>query len=150
MRRPKRVSPAVVLAGVLALGGCTSGGKDTDPADEHVVEACRAIAQELESTGTSLADLAPSDLSSLDEDSAALLAETYRTAAGALGRAREGVSDVRVGDVVDTAEQAVTDLAPLVEAVASGDLEAMRKASGPLLDLTATAGTCALAAVDQG
>ena len=79
----------------------------------------------------------------VENDPGNVLADAYDTASGALDRARERVSDVRVGDAIDTVSGAVDELSPLIAAAASGDPQALIAAADPLARLAGAASSCA-------
>lgn len=130
----------VVLAGASALliiSGCSQPALTSN--DRVIEQACTQIVSELKTTGLSLAELAPKDLTQVD---GATLAKAYDTGASALSRARDKVSDVKVGEVIDTAETSMRELAPLTEAAAAGDPGKLTQAVGPLSRLASVAMQC--------
>ena len=138
-------SVAALALSASALAGCSLIEDVIAPGepvgnDAAVAAACEIIVTELRTTGLSLADLVPSDLSQVD---GGVLAAAYDEAAGVLDRAKGHVSDVRIGDVLDTAAESMQELAPITEAAVSGDPQALLAASGPLADLAGVAAQCA-------
>lgn len=143
-RNARAAAALAVAASGLLLAGCSALGLQEPPPPEEntavLTEACGVMVEELKATGMSLSDLVPSDLSQVDGQ---VLADAYDTASGALDRARDRVSDVRVGDAIDTVSGAVDELSPLIAAAASGDPQALIAAADPLARLAGAASSCA-------
>lgn len=136
-RNPIVVTALLSVSSLLLLTGCSQPALTSN--DKIIGQACTQIVSELKTAGLSLAELAPTDLTKVD---GATLAKAYDTGAAALSRARGKVSDVKVGEVIDTAETSMRELAPLTEAAAAGDPGKLTQAVGPLSRLASVAMQC--------
>lgn len=143
MMRITNTRRTLALVGLTALlvTGCSAQPAPTAN-DEVITEACQVIVGELKTTGISLADLLPKDLTTVDSIK---LSDLYEVGAQALTSARGEVSDVKVGEIIDTAATAMKELSPIVVEAASGNPVTLGQAAAPLAKLGVIAAQCSTA-----
>lgn len=131
---------AVLLATVTSCSA-TAPSEQLNENNTAISQACQVMVSELKTTGMSLAELVPADLSSVD---GATLSKAYAVGGEAVSRAATQTADVRVGDVLNTAAVSMQELSPIVESAAAGDPGALMKAAAPLGQLAGIAGQCSM------